>query len=102
MRLIGRFSPSPRATTPPRRPTSAAPTRLPLGPYGWSAQCLDVDLLTRHQIGEVDVLVFDLEMNACLNEISRRLEVDDVTANRLWEGLSDVYELMASQCLPRR
>jgi len=41
-------------------------------------------------------------MNACLNEISRRLEVDDVTANRLWEGLSDVYELMASQCLPRR
>ena len=29
------------------------------------------------------------------DEISRRLEVDDETANRLWEGMSDVYELMA-------
>jgi|Tabmets5t2r1_1033131.scaffolds.fasta_scaffold61735_2 hypothetical protein len=32
-------------------------------------------------------------------EISRRLEVDEETANRLWEGMSDVYELMASQGL---
>jgi hypothetical protein len=31
------------------------------------------------------------------NEIGRRLEVDDETANRLWEGMSDVYELMAAQ-----
>jgi phytoene/squalene synthetase len=30
-------------------------------------------------------------------EISRRLEVDEETANRLWEGMSDVYELMAAQ-----
>jgi hypothetical protein len=29
------------------------------------------------------------------DEISRRLEVDDETANRLWEGMSDVDELMA-------
>jgi hypothetical protein len=28
-------------------------------------------------------------------EISRRLEVDEETANRLWEAMSDVYELMA-------
>lgn len=33
------------------------------------------------------------------NEISRRLEVDEETANRLWEGMSDVYELMASNGL---
>lgn len=32
-------------------------------------------------------------------EISRRLEVDEGTANRLWEGMSDVYELMAAQGL---
>jgi hypothetical protein len=32
-------------------------------------------------------------------EISRRLEVDEETANRLWEGISDVYELMAGQGL---
>jgi hypothetical protein len=32
-------------------------------------------------------------------EISRRLEVDEETANRLWEGMSDVYELMAGQGL---
>jgi hypothetical protein len=31
--------------------------------------------------------------------ISRRLEVDEETANRLWEGMSDVYELMAGQGL---
>jgi phytoene/squalene synthetase len=30
-------------------------------------------------------------------EINRRLEVDEDTANRLWEGMSDVYELMAAQ-----
>jgi hypothetical protein len=36
------------------------------------------------------------------DEISRRLEVDDETANRLWEGMSDVYELMAIKglCTP--
>ena len=40
----------------------------------------------------------------CLNEISRRLEVDDVTANRLWEGLSDVssHGKPGLVCLPRR
>jgi hypothetical protein len=32
-------------------------------------------------------------------EISRRLEVDEETANRLWEGMSDVYELMAGRGL---
>jgi hypothetical protein len=32
-------------------------------------------------------------------EISRRLEVDAETANRLWEGMSDVYELMAGRGL---
>jgi hypothetical protein len=32
-------------------------------------------------------------------EISRRLEVDDETADRLWEGMSDVYEFMATQGL---
>ena len=32
-------------------------------------------------------------------EISRRLEVDEETADRLWEAMSDVYELMASQDL---
>lgn len=32
-------------------------------------------------------------------EISRRLEVDEETANRLWEGMSDVYELMAAKGL---
>jgi hypothetical protein len=33
------------------------------------------------------------------DEISRRLEVDDETAIRLWEGMSDVYELMAANGL---
>jgi hypothetical protein len=32
-------------------------------------------------------------------EISRRLEVEDETADRLWEGMSDVYEFMAAQRL---
>jgi hypothetical protein len=32
-------------------------------------------------------------------EISRRLEVDEEIADRLWEGMSDVYELMAGQGL---
>jgi hypothetical protein len=32
-------------------------------------------------------------------EISRRLEVDEETANRLWEAMSDVYELMAGHDL---
>lgn len=32
-------------------------------------------------------------------EISRRLEVDEETADRLWEGMSDVYELMAGKGL---
>jgi hypothetical protein len=32
-------------------------------------------------------------------EISRRLEVEDETADRLWEGMSDVYEFMATQGL---
>jgi hypothetical protein len=32
-------------------------------------------------------------------EIVRRLEVDETTANRLWEGMSDVYEAMAANGL---
>ena len=32
-------------------------------------------------------------------EISRRLEVDEETADRVWEAMSDVYELMAGQDL---
>jgi hypothetical protein len=32
-------------------------------------------------------------------EISRRLEVDEETGERLWEGMSDVYELMAAKGL---
>jgi hypothetical protein len=32
-------------------------------------------------------------------EILRRLEVDETTANRLWEGMSDVYETMAANGL---
>jgi hypothetical protein len=32
-------------------------------------------------------------------EIVRRLEVDEETANRLWEGLANVYEAMASKGL---
>jgi phytoene/squalene synthetase len=30
-------------------------------------------------------------------EISRRLDVDEETANSLWEGMSGVYELMAAK-----
>ena len=33
------------------------------------------------------------------NEIVRRLEVDETTAKRLWEGMSDVYETMAGKGL---
>jgi hypothetical protein len=33
------------------------------------------------------------------SEIVRRLEVDETTANRLWEGMSDVYEAMAANGL---
>jgi hypothetical protein len=33
------------------------------------------------------------------NEISRRLAVDEETTNRLWEGMSDIYELMAGHGL---
>lgn len=32
-------------------------------------------------------------------DISRRLEVDEETADRLWEAMSEVYELMASHGL---
>ena len=32
-------------------------------------------------------------------EISRRLEVGEETADRLWEAMSDVYEIMAGQGL---
>jgi hypothetical protein len=34
-----------------------------------------------------------------IKEISRRLEVDEETGERLWEGMSDVYELMAAKGL---
>ena len=40
-----------------------------------------------------------VKIDQAAQEIRRRLEVDEETANRLWEGLSDVYELMASQGL---
>jgi hypothetical protein len=32
-------------------------------------------------------------------EISRRLAVDEASADRLWEGMSDVYEFMAGRGL---
>jgi hypothetical protein len=32
-------------------------------------------------------------------EISRGLDVDEATADRLWEGMSDVYEFMATRGL---
>jgi hypothetical protein len=32
-------------------------------------------------------------------DISRRLDVDEETADRLWDAMSDVYELMASHGL---
>jgi phytoene/squalene synthetase len=32
-------------------------------------------------------------------EIARRLDVDEESANRLWEGMADVYEAMASKGL---
>lgn len=32
-------------------------------------------------------------------EIARRLDVDEETANRLWEGMADVYEALASNGL---
>jgi hypothetical protein len=32
-------------------------------------------------------------------EIARRLEVDEETSNVLWEGMSDVYEVMAARNL---
>jgi hypothetical protein len=32
-------------------------------------------------------------------QITRRLEVDEETANRLWEAMSDLYEVMAGQGL---
>jgi hypothetical protein len=32
-------------------------------------------------------------------EIVRRLDVDEETANRLWEGMADVYEAMAGKGL---
>jgi hypothetical protein len=34
-----------------------------------------------------------------IKEISRRLEVDEETGERLWEAMSDVYELMAAKGL---
>ena len=40
-----------------------------------------------------------LKIAQATKEISRRLEVDEETANRLWEGMSDVYEVMAGQGL---
>jgi hypothetical protein len=32
-------------------------------------------------------------------EIAQRLDVDEESANRLWEGMADVYEVMASKGL---
>ena len=41
----------------------------------------------------------NLKIAQATKEISRRLDVNEETANRLWEGMSDVYELMAGQGL---
>jgi hypothetical protein len=40
-----------------------------------------------------------VKIAAATKEIRRRLEVDEEIADRLWEGMSDVYELMAGQGL---
>ena len=36
-----------------------------------------------------------LKIAQATEEIRRRLELDEETADRLWEGMSDVYEYMA-------
>jgi hypothetical protein len=41
----------------------------------------------------------DVNLTRLIADISRRLEVDEETAERLWEAMSAVYELMASQGL---
>jgi hypothetical protein len=40
-----------------------------------------------------------VKIAAATKEIRRRLGVDEEIADRLWEGMSDVYELMAGQGL---
>ncbi len=40
-----------------------------------------------------------LRIAQATTDISRRLAVDEETADRLWEAMSDVYEIMASQGL---
>lgn len=55
------------------------------------------------QMGRVGVVDWAPEAKVKIaratKEISRRLEVDEETADRLWEAMSDVYEVMAGQDL---
>jgi hypothetical protein len=55
------------------------------------------------QMGRVGVVDWAPEARVKIvqatKEIRRRLEVDEETANRLWEAMSDVYEVMAGQDL---
>jgi hypothetical protein len=41
----------------------------------------------------------EVKIAQATKEISRRLDVDEATADRLWEGMSDVYEFMATRGL---
>jgi hypothetical protein len=71
-----------------------------------------VELIGRTDEGEVTgemmmasggVVDWRPEVKACIaesaKEVARRLGVDEETANRLWEGMADVYEAMATKGL---
>jgi hypothetical protein len=50
--------------------------------------------------GEVDwTPEAKLTIAQATKEIGRQLEVDEATADRLWEGMNDVYEFMATRGL---
>ena len=61
------------------------------------------EVVSEMQMGRVGVVDWSPEAKVMIaqatKEISRRLEVDEETADRLWEGVSDVYELMAGKGL---
>jgi hypothetical protein len=72
----------------------------------------DVELIGRTDEGEVteEMTMFwggvvdwtdeaKVRIAEATKDIARRLEVDEETANRLWEGMADVYETMASKGL---
>jgi len=48
-------------------------------------------------VGQVDwTPEAQVRIAKAIEDISRRLDVDEETGDRLWEAMSDVYELMAS------